>query len=191
MKQIMTTKDDLIDADRYILSSMFEDEYESIPTAYNELCATENPDFFKTKGNLFDVIVLPPTKTEGKWSISVVATRKGLHAIKVACNADGTVSHRIRGMSEYSERMFLGESPTTLEAETGFLQRLLHCSRLERKYGVALKESKYPYSQEMMEYVLDDILYILNRISKTYRQELTYNIGVFMAYTMGGDSPYD
>ena len=121
----------------------------------------------------------------------MVATRAGLHAIKVVCNADATISHRIRGMSEYCERMFLGESPTTLEAETGFLRRLLDCSRLERKYGVALKESKYPYSQEMMEYVLDDILYILNRISKTYRQELTYNIGVFMAYTMGGDSPYD
>lgn len=178
-----------IDRCKSILSDINEG-YFSVRDGYNRYrlqSESENPNFFKTKGGLFDITVLPPTEQTEYWSLGVFATRKGLQLLARVYYSDtnyGSGFHnRITRFS--TDETFFRPSGDTLEANIGFLSGLITKAYHNEKAGFVYRISTNPYSQEMMNNVVESISDMLEEAIRHAIDENDSNIKSFLIYTKG------
>jgi hypothetical protein len=144
----------LIDRKKLILQDIYNDE-KPIPIAYRQLCQLEEqtPDFFK-KGRLFDIFVEPPTEKLENWTIAVFASRLGLNMLRLGINNNRNLEGKIQ---QRSNSTYLFDGSDGEYVYMGFLNQLLHQESRNVKIGSAIKTVNVPYSQEMMDYVLEAV----------------------------------
>lgn len=162
-------KSNLIDASKLVLSNINEGHF-SVRDGYNRYrlqSESENPNFFKTEGGLFDITVLPPTEQTDYWSLGVFATRKGLQLLTRAFYSDSIHGEGFHSrISRRPSEQFFRPEGDTIEANIGFLIELINKAYNNEKAGFVYRTSTNPYSQEMMDNVVESITHILETASR-------------------------
>lgn len=187
METISDSISNPVDRCKLVLSNI-NDGYFSVRDGYNRYrlqSESENPNFFKTKGGLFDITVLPPTEQTDYWSLGVFATRNGLQLLARAYYSEshyGEGFHNRISRHSNSENFFrpLGN---TLEANIGFLIDLINKAYRNEKAGFVYRISTNPYSQEMMDNVVESISDMLEGAIRHAINENDGNIKSFLIYT--------